>query len=226
MRELFPGKKLASYSTTDGDDRQYPMEELDWKATVVCDTCNNGWMSDIEAQHAKPVLTPLITGQQEIPIGLPAARSIALFAFKTALVLDSVYNRGKETFFDRSQRYKFKEELSIPASVRMWLCPYAGNRTGGRFVPLFLKEQFPSGNYLEMYICTFALGHIAVQVVSAKVSGIVTIDPTLNLESLAVPFWPELYPGYVWPGNVALLSRQEFISFAYRWGNVKVTFSN
>ena len=33
-----------------------------WKARVVCGDCNNGWMSDLENDHAKPVLTPLITG--------------------------------------------------------------------------------------------------------------------------------------------------------------------
>jgi len=40
---------------------------MDWKVRVVCEKCNNTWMSDIEHNHAKPVLTPLVTGQMNIP---------------------------------------------------------------------------------------------------------------------------------------------------------------
>lgn len=181
-------------------------------------------MSNIESQHAKPVLTPLITGQLDIPIGLAEAHSMGLYAFKTAVVLDQVYSRDRETFFERAQRHKFREELAIPNTVQMWLCAYAGNRASGRFVPLFLKKEFSTGNYLEMYVCTFALGHIAIQVVSAKVSGRVTIDPQPSFESLSVPFWPELQRDYIWPGNTALLNRNDFMSFAHRWGNVDVRF--
>jgi hypothetical protein len=223
MRELFPGKKIVSYSTTKGTNLEYPIEKLDWKAKVVCETCNNTWMSDIEKHHAKPVLTPLITGQMDIPIGLSEAHSIALFTFKTAVVLDHAYSRSGEPFFERTQRHEFRERLAIPASAQMWLCPYAGNREGGRFIPSYLQGKIPPANDLQMYVCTIALGHIAIQVVSAKVAGNADLHSNPSFEGLAVPFWPELQPDYLWPGSRALLSRADFISFANRWQSINST---
>ena len=164
MRELFPGKKTVSYSTTGGTNREYSCEELDWKAKVVCDTCNNTWMSDIENEHAKPVLTPLITGQRDIPIGLPEARSIALFAFKTAVVIDCVYSRSVAPFFERTQRHEFREKLAIPANVQMWLCAYAGNRESGRFIPRYLQGKLPPRQRLAnvcVHVCLGACCHSA-----------------------------------------------------------------
>ena len=74
-----------------------------------------------------------------------------------------------------------------------------------------------------MHVCTFALGHIAIQVVSVKISGRTSLDPKPSFEGLAVPFWPDLQPSYVWPGNLALLSREDFMSFAHRWKSLEAT---
>lgn len=94
MNELFLGEnkhtrahkgKKTQWTTTDG---------VNWKARVVCKECNNGWMSDLESKHAKPVLTPLITGEVlGIPITQQEARSIALWIFKTAVIIDEASHR-------------------------------------------------------------------------------------------------------------------------------------
>lgn len=224
MRELFPGKKTVSYSTTSGINRKYACEELDWKAKVVCERCNNTWMSEIENQHAKAVLTPLITGQVDVPIRLSEARSIALYAFKTAVILDHAYSRsGDHPFFERGQRHEFKDRLAIPRNVQMWLCAYAGNRGSGRFVPLHLGGQLAPNSPMHMYVCTFALGHVAVQVVSAKISGNANFTPKPSFEGLAIPFWPLLQPNYVWPSSLALRSVDDFMSFVNRWKSMDAT---
>lgn len=220
MRELFPGEISVSYKDNAGTDRSWKWEQVDWKAKVVCDACNTTWMSNIESRHAKPVLTPLITGKLDIPIGLPEARSIALFAFKTAVVIDHAHSRSGTPFFGRTLRHQFGDAQRIPASVQMWLCGYAGNRESARFIPLQLQAQLPKSNDLHIYTCTFALGHLAVQVVALKESSNFIFSPNPGFEGLAVPFWPRLPRNYVWPGNSILRDRDEFLSFAYRWNSI------
>ncbi len=111
MNVLFPGRRKAWLVKGDPRERkEFETDSLDWTAKVVCESCNNGWMSEIEAHHAKPALTPLITGEMEIPIDLNRAQSMALFAFKTAVVLDHS-QRDRVPFFSKRQRCRIQ---SIP----------------------------------------------------------------------------------------------------------------
>lgn len=223
--ELFPGKiRARSADPNTGEDREWEWNSPDFKAKVVCEQCNTRWMSNIENQHAKPVLTPLIIGKLDIPIGLKEARSIALFSFKTAVVLDHAHRRAESPFFDRNSRHAFREDLAIPSNVQMWLCGYIGHRGNGHFVTLYHQPQLPAADGWLMYVCTFAIGHIAIQVVAVKdKTDRAIFRPTQSFERLAVPFWPGLLPNYVWPGSAALGGPDEFTAFASRWQNIEVT---
>jgi len=224
MRGLFPVEKLTSHSKK-GVTREFKSKELDWKARVVCETCNNTWMSDLENNYAQPAITPLITGQRDIPIDLDKARSIGLFAFKTAVVLDQANSRSKEPFFEKPQRIAFKENFYVPGNVQMWLCVSAAGRNSGRFVTSYADLQLPLGNNLQMYVCTFAVGHLAVQIVSAKIDGFDGIEPSTDFEGLPIPFWPQLAPYYVWPNSRALRNRDDFMAFANRWKKVTIVWN-
>jgi hypothetical protein len=222
--ELFPGKIIARRTDRDtGEVREWKCDSVDLTAKVVCENCNNTWMSEIESQHAKPVLTPLITGELDIPIGLTEARSIALFSFKTAVILDHANRRGQSPFFDSNSRYLFREKLAIPISVQMWLCGFIKHRGDGRFITLYHQpESFTGENWL-MYVCTFAIGNLALQVVAVKDKTERAIfRPTPGFEYVAVPFWPELHPKYIWPGVDALRSPEDFNVFASRWQNIEL----
>src|SRR6185437_5187619 len=127
ISDLFPGKISARrFDQTTGTHSELNTSTLDFKAKVVCENCNQTWMSDIEGQHAKPVLTPLITGETGIHVGLSEARSMALFSFTTAVILDHSARRGQVPFFDRIARHNFREKLAIPGNVQMWLCAFLG----------------------------------------------------------------------------------------------------
>jgi hypothetical protein len=67
--------------------------DLDWTAKVVCEPCNNGWMSDIEEKHAKPTLTGIIEGR---PVSLltRGIASIAIFGFKVAVIADHMNSKA------------------------------------------------------------------------------------------------------------------------------------
>src|SRR5215813_678214 len=85
MHDLLTGNGVMRFETA---QKQWAVAtpHIDWRAKVVCENCNNTWMSRIEGL-AKPVLTPLIEGDKVVPIDQSAARSIAIWTFKTAVVI-------------------------------------------------------------------------------------------------------------------------------------------
>lgn len=216
---LFPGKKLFTRTNQQGEIvGRWVADEIDWTAKVVCEKCNNTWMSDIENQHAKPAMTDLILGKTNVPIRQSSARSIALFAFKTAVVLDHSH-RSKQPFFSRRIRNAFKEHLDIPRTVQMWMAGFA-RRTRGDIHASYHQGNLSPTNRLELYVCTCAIGHFVFQVAAQKQIGSTAFLPRPGFENLAVPLWPRVYPGFVWPAASVLQTVKDFDAFSVRWLDV------
>jgi hypothetical protein len=221
MKPLFPGPVKARYGSGD----EFIRDSMDWKAKVVCETCNNTWMSKIESEHAKPVLTPLLTGETDVPIGLAEAHSMALFAFKTAVVLDHA-GRDREPFFSRRVRYAFRERQAIPSFVQMWFTAFAGHRGNGRVLSMYHEGTDADGYRLQMYCCTCAFGHLVLQVLAVKQIGSLAFRSLTPFRpELAIPFWPRLPRGPLWPPPLALRTQDDFTAFAGRWQNIEVADS-
>lgn len=201
--------------------RREAKDRIDWTAKVVCKKCNETWMSDIESQHAKRVLTGLIDGKVDVPIGSPDARSIALFAFKTAVVLDHS-QRSRQPFFSQRVRYAFKEHLQIPANVQMWMCGF-GPRTRGEVHALYHSGRISPTNPIHFYVCTVAIGHFVSQVVVVKQIDSSGFFPRPGFEDIAVPLWPRVHPNFVWPARDILQTEADYEGFSLRWGTVSVT---
>jgi hypothetical protein len=227
MRDLFPGRKSAFFigETAAGKKNQrFETSSMHWTAKVVCEQCNVGWMSKIEDEHAMPALTPLITGQFDIPIDRARAHSISLFAFKTAVIIDHQQKRDTGPFFSKRVRYAFRIHHAIPNNVAMWFCGYKGNRGGVQFKSTYAKGDFPRGHSFYTYVCTCALGHFAFQVVSVKQIGTLQFGPSGGFEDLAVPFFPVVPRDYVWPSSsrYVLGGPGQFMAFASRWNRVNI----
>jgi hypothetical protein len=219
MKSLFPGKKLFTRRNRAGQIiSQTIQEEIDWTAKVVCEKCNNTWMSNIESQHAKPAMTALMIGKKNVPIPQASAHSIALFAFKTAVVLDHT-QRKREPFFSRRVRYAFRQHLDIPRTLHMWMAGFA-SRTSVHFHTGYYKGTLPPSNPLEMYICTCGIGHFVFQVVAQKQIGFTGFYPRTGFEKLAVPLWPRVWPQFVWPAANVLRTLKDFDAFSERWKDV------
>src|SRR4051812_37531604 len=98
----------------------YPKSQLDLKARVICTPCNGGWSSDLENDHAKPALTPLLESFEPITLTPEEVFSIAAFAFKTAVVADAMTDERKP-FFARAERDAFRRRLEIPPGIQIWI---------------------------------------------------------------------------------------------------------
>ena len=175
-------------------------------------------MNDIENQHAKPIMTDLIVGKTNIPIRQSGARSIALFAFKTAVILDHS-QRGRQPFFSRRVRYAFREHLDIPRTLQMWMAGYAPRARADIHTSYHQGALSPT-NPLELYVCTYAIGHFVFQLVARKQIGSTAFSPRSGFEDIAVPLWPRVHPGFVWPATNVLRTVKEFDAFSMRWLDV------
>jgi hypothetical protein len=221
MNALFPkGNVTFQKVEFDGSvSKSWPAKELNLKANVVCKKCNETWMSAIESDYAKPAMADLILGNRVGEITKRRAHGIALFAFKTAVVTNRMLPKTDD-FFWQSERYAFRESLSIPRDVAMWLVGLEPSNSGGfRSNNIYFPNQ--DAPDLTLNVCTFRAGQLGFQVVSARKASILT-----KIESIPAPpgltalFHPTIERGVFWPRRT-ILRTEEFQIFASRWNSVK-----
>jgi hypothetical protein len=219
VSEFFPGESTLTFTDKEGKTSTWKSPEVDWKARVVCKKCNNEWMSDIESKYAKPALSPLIRGEVDIAITPGIGRSVALLAFKTAVVLDHAHHRRKP-FFSQRIRYAFRERGVMPAETHMWMCTVLDHRNR-----LFIRASHVSGDVQKVYpvqglVCTCAIGHFAFQLVHIKQFGKVPFFALPGFDATAKPFWPRIDANLVWPFSPFLRDSQELKRFSRRWDQI------
>src|SRR5277367_3604515 len=122
MGKLFPKSPITVRQI--GHDgavlREWPSAKINVKLPVVCEPCNNVWMSNLENDHAKPAMKDLILGNRVGQFTPKRVRGLSLFAFKTSVIGNRTLPES-EWFFDRSVRQAFKDTLAIPPNVSMYL---------------------------------------------------------------------------------------------------------
>ena len=220
MGVLVPGKKRFSIMDENGEViRQWASDELDWKSYVVCETCNNTWMSAIENDHAKPGMMKLITGAVDVPIRAERARSISLFAFKAAIIFDHM-QRKREPFFSREVRHEFRKSLTIPSNVAVWVTGYLP-KTRGDAHTAYHSGGLSDKQHLDMYVFSFTTGHLCIQVVGYDIQRLCNIFPKRRFPCARI--WPAAELNMRWPDDVgSLMSVEEFNAFSLRWLDLEV----
>jgi hypothetical protein len=219
MKTIFAGKNFT-FTQRDSEGKAtnvWRSSKIDLTAKVVCKSCNESWMSRLESQHAKPALSDLIVGSKELALSQWRANSIALFAFKSAIVIDQM--RRGAPFFGRSLRHKFARTLIIPKHVQMWLAGYLPMGSG-RFNTYYADASISNGGRLDLYVCTYAVGHFIFQVVAVRSTGIPSFSPRPGFEHLSIPFWPDIPDGISWPPQDVLRTSTDFDKFSERWGAI------
>jgi hypothetical protein len=222
MNKILRGPWTRFFNSSEGASAEHPSAKLNWKAKVVCEKCNGGWMSDIESKHASPVMGPLIEGEEiDIPITQTDAQSIAIFAFKTALVVDAL-REDEDRFFSQSVRTDFMNSLSIPSSVNMWFCAYLTRERRADTLAVYYKGHSRFKGFFDLYVCTFGVGCFAFQVLAVNGFAIGPLFPDRRFDYLSVPLWPNIPAGFVWPPRrnlqiVAVDTYERFVQYHKRW---------
>jgi hypothetical protein len=153
-----------------GDFKEWTTIGINQTAGIACGPCNNGWMSDLETKHAKPTMSDMIRYGGAVSILPRGIASISVWAFKMNIIANFIGAlKHDEPYFSTFERYQFAKTLKIPSSVQMWLFAL---KTPGRITTKFNSHlgRLPSNVKFgfELYIGTFAIGYLGIQVVSSR----------------------------------------------------------
>lgn len=219
MRPLFTDNGIMRFETAQSQ-WQVRNAPIDWKAKVVCENCNNTWMSRVEDEHGNPILTPLIEGDKVVSIDQAAARSIAIWAFKTAVVMDHAQKLFNRAYFSSAERNAFRKTLTIPNDSVVWVGMFQGHRYRIKSETGQNNGQIAPDQPLTMYVFTCAIGCLVIQYGHARTSRPVVLEPVPGFERIMAPIWPQLYPNLAWPLPDKLTKDSQFADLHNRWKTI------
>jgi len=140
----------------------------------TCESCNTGWMSDLEAR-VKPLVSPMVKPQRPAIVRLGQADQalLALWAVKMALMLD--FATPGEQYIPRSAFEWVLSQGTPPPQVRVWigartmLDDIPEDATSGVVQAVWADSNLvtfhPSTGDLDAYVTTFSAGFLVCQVV-------------------------------------------------------------
>jgi len=218
MNALFPPDGRVTLSQVDSDGspiKKWLAPDINLKMNIICKTCNSGWMSKMENELAKPAMVDLILGNRIGSFSVKRAHGLSLFAFKTAVISNYSLPQS-EWFFTDAERHAFRQSFRIPRDVSMYIFGME-NVLGGQIRSFNVKHK-PN---LSLNVCTFCIGQLGFQVVSAKGS----IQPqkfeSIPTESgLTTCFYPTIADRFSWPRK-KVLGIKAFHDFSLRWNAIR-----
>jgi hypothetical protein len=231
------GEHKYNFSRIEHDSNNKPLITAEWravsvnlKAHVVCDTCNNRWMSDLETE-TKAVTSEMIVNGKSRSLSVKDIVIISAFAFKTAVVVDhmNMYSKGGRrpltgSFFRRSDRENFRKFLVFPDNVHIWLAEFReGDAASGRLRPYYFHNKTGPWKNFHFFVVSYVVGHLVFQIVCPRPAGIswhARNFPPLVQSSEWNPrstlIWPNRGFEVDWPPPHYLIDKA-INAFAYRW---------
>lgn len=216
-------------SDRDGNVTKWKSEGLAQTVRAVCEQCNNGWMSRLENEEAKPSLSGLIkygAPVSVLPIGIKA---IATYALKMAIIANATGELADHPYFSTPERHCFAKNLEIPMGIQIWL--YALNAPGkvtGVFNSHTRRISVPIKYPFETCVSTFGIGFLGFQVVATRwvnphltpfLGGFPGLIENPKWMGRTVQLWPNRGKSIVWPPPFPIQDDglREFIN---RWDKV------
>lgn len=217
------GYNFRRLNTATGSRLAWRRPSLGEKTKVVCKTCNNTWMSNLE-NESKAAFAGMIRDGTEISVLSRGASLLAAFAFKCAVVADHA-EPHEGPFFSRFARRRFRESRQIPPGVRMWLAAFhdpVGRR--GLYTNYSTSPTLEQFSDLKFYVFTFLAGHLAFQLHATKWTKlhkqgtpIPVVEPKADWDArVAAQFWPNVGSPIAWPPPL-YLDGDALQQFTYRW---------
>lgn len=235
------GKEIRNESTIaifglHGDlIRSYPTDQLSVTLPVVCDRCNNEWMSDI-SNRAKDILEPSIRRDAAKDYSALDVVTLASFFFLKSAVLDwSVKDPpNRRPCIPRSACVRFMDSfvsphstgIAFPPHLQAWVARY--KRTHVMEAQAFIDELTGRCRRLKGYrilLITYAVGSFVFQLTCPRPSKETRNKPDGPLfdassDRRAVAIWPDAGISY-WPPAL-YLDRSTLEVFRQRFRRVDV----
>jgi len=172
----------------------WPTKSAAIRVKRVCGHCNNGWMSRLE-NRAKPVIESLIDDRRDA-LHLKSMQSIAVWAVKTAMVLESALPPS-EWFFTDQERERLRIDESFPPWTSVWIAKCV-EHSGLYSVCKRLRDTETVGaETATASVTTMAFATLAIQTRTMRLSSRVLENTRVTVAERAGP-WDELIL-QVWP---------------------------
>lgn len=204
---------VTEYGSGDAPIREYPTRKLDATKDVVCDTCNQTWMSEVTSQAKDTIEGFIRYGRPAtlLPLGIV---TVVTFALMKCMVLDCAYEDERKPLFSPLACALFRESLTtahsapvaFPAGVQVWMAAYRRTREVEARVwinGLVLKTGRYAG--FNVLMITYAISAFVFQLtfprwtrLSRRPSDWPFITQAKHWDDFAVPIWPGV-DGARWP---------------------------
>ena len=184
----------------------------------VCDSCNTGWMSQLETE-AKPLMSPLMR-DLAVPFSPGDQATISTWAVKTAMVFEFIRPSTQDVFSSDAERKALWTTRLIPPRTMVWLGRYGG-RTPLSVEGYDLSTGLDVEHPVTGWTVTFSFGCLVVQILSARSE----IELRLDVEpqpgpwaNSTVQIWPT-QRRVAWPPAISFYDDREptFQSFVRRF---------
>jgi hypothetical protein len=166
---------------------------------AVCQTCNNGWMRDLENDFVA-LLGPQLRNERAARLNPDAQERVATWAIKTALLLQlySIALDGKNAYAPQDNLTWLVDHVSPPPGSEVWFGRHnARNRQlhWSRPGAMYWHDTTPIS-----YVNTFSVGYVVFYVLGNDVQ-IIAGRPRLSVASLKPPPRFSQVVVQIWPGN-------------------------
>lgn len=220
---------VTEFASDDVVIHQYPSRSLAATKDVVCDDCNNGWMSVVTSE-AKSTLEGFIRHERSATLLELGVLTVAAFAVMKSIVLDCSAERDRKRLFSPLVSSDFRLSLTsgdafnIPNGVQIWLASYRFTRqVEARFWinGLVLKSgRFAGFQFLlityQIRAFVFQLAYPRWSRLSPSRVNLPFLTQGSNWDDRSLPLWP--YAGPVeWP-PASQLDSGSLESFQQRFG--------
>jgi hypothetical protein len=200
-----------------------PGDVRNWQVLCVCEGCNNGWMRQSVDERARPILIPLITGQQ-IRL-LPAQQKIvAAWAAMKAMVAE--YGESEFVTTHHMQRKYMMRHRVAPATWGVWIAHYRPDPgvmlwQSAPFVvfPDQIAVRYPDRRppFRNSQATTQIVGQLLLHVVRCPHPRLVRMFRfKLSSRQALFQIWPPRQYSIVWPSGTIDDATASYISGAVR----------
>lgn len=145
-------------------------------------------MSALEGA-TRPIMAPLVL---DIAIPLDALQqwTMALWAVKTAMVMESVTARERPYFYTQDERHRLRTSSALPLNTSVWL----GRHFGGPLLQHWgtnVRDGIPEApTTIKGFVNTLAFHRLAIQVITVRIPSVYR-DTPINIQPKPGP-WDRL----------------------------------
>jgi hypothetical protein len=197
-------KKFGPIRHKIGENPEKILVNPEQTVSTVCGDCNKGWMSKLENDNV-PIIGSMF-GDLTIPLDVQQQTTVAAWAVKTSMVVDSVQGRDQANrFYTRPECIAMRSNLTIPDRTRIWIGRSALSSLSaiGTHIRMFSPEVLARTPGMVVNII---VGHLAIQVMTLHVhpglahKSIPDPNPKPgDWDNLLTQIWPFELQYVMWP---------------------------